>query len=482
MKKLMLLAFVCFNGLAFGQGGIVWNPPADISTNTYSNMHPRMAVNRAGYPMVVWGKMADQSVYFSRWTGTAFSTPIKLNPDWLTIATASWMGPDIASHGDTVYVVVKRTPETSDTNRVFIFTSFNGGASFNSPVELGFMADSVSRFPTVTTDPSGNPMVAYMKFNASFMDSRWAVAKSTDYGNTFSPDIKASGWGSSAEVCDCCPGALVSSGNQTAMLYRDNNSNIRDIWTGISNNNGATFPSGFEVDNNNWMLMTCPSSGPDAVIVGDTLYSVFMSNPSGTYKTFWSKSSLSAGSVNTVSSLTGPITGLSQQNYPRVATDGTAMAIVWKQNVSGTAQLPIFFTDDIANGFPAAYDTVDLDNITNADVAIANGKLFVVWQDDGSGTVKFRSGTFSQGGTGLTENPANAFSVYPNPAESTLFLQSGIGLNNATVKVFNLLGEEVLSRNPGNNTTIDISGLDNGIFFLQLSNDGRTYTQKFIKQ
>lgn len=263
MKQFFALIAIAFCITANAQ--ITWTMGMNISTITYSNMHPRMALDGAGNPMVVWGRMSDQSVFFSKWIGTMFTTPVKLNPTWLTVASAGWMGSDISSHGDTVYVVVKRTPEAIDTNRIFIFTSFNGGVTFNTPVEIGFIADSISRFPTVTTDATGNPIVAYMKFNSSFMDSRWVVAKSNDYGSTFSTDVKASGWGSSAEVCDCCPGAIVSLGNKSAMIYRDNNSNIRDIWTGISNNNATSFPSGFEVDNNNWMVMSCPSSGPDGV-------------------------------------------------------------------------------------------------------------------------------------------------------------------------------------------------------------------------
>jgi len=482
MRK--ILSFIAITFCISVNAQITWNMGMNISTNTNGNMHPRIALDRLGNPLVVWGKMSDESVYFSKWNGTMFTTPVKLNPSWMTIATASWQSADIASHGDTVYVVVKRTPETSDTNRIFIFTSLNGGSSFNAPIELGFIADSISRFPTVTTDATGNPIVAYMKFNNSFMDSRWVVAKSADYGNTFSTDVKASGWGSSAEVCDCCPGAIVSSGNKTAMLYRDNNSNIRDIWTGISNNNANTFASGFEVDNNNWMVMSCPSSGPDGVIIGDTLYSTFMSSGSGAYRTYLSKSSISTGVVSSLTNLTGTITGLSQQNYPRIATDGNAMAIVWKQNVSGVAQLPILFTNDITNGFSAAYDTVDLDNITNADIAMSNGKLYVVWQDDGSGTVKYRSGTYNQSTTGLSPLSFGEVGVrlYPNPVLSTLTLQSNIDLQNAEIKIFNLVGEKVLTLHKTSSPALDVAALTNGIYFLQVTANNKFYTQKFIKQ
>ncbi|HQW46036.1 MAG TPA: hypothetical protein PLZ98_03125, partial [Chitinophagaceae bacterium] len=283
MKQLLSLIIIIQNSTsAFAQSGITWSMGMNIAANSYDNMHPRMSLNGAGQPMVVWGKMSDKSVQFTRWNGAAFTTPIKLNPAWMTVAGASWMGPDIASKGDTVYVVVKREPEAADTNRIFIFTSYNGGVSFNAPVELAVIADSLTRFPTITTDASGNPIVAYMKFNSSFLESRWVVTKSMNYGASFMTDVKASGYsGVNAEVCDCCPGAIVTSGNKTVMLYRDNLSNIRDIWCGLSTNNSTSFPSGFAVDNNNWMVMSCPSSGPDGVIIGDTIYSTFMSSSTG---------------------------------------------------------------------------------------------------------------------------------------------------------------------------------------------------------
>lgn len=482
MRTFLIIFLICIIIVASAQIGITWNMGLNISTNTFGNMHPRMTLNRLGNPLVVWGKMSDQSVYFSRWTGSSFTTPLKLNPSWMTVASAGWMGADISSYGDTVYVVVKRTPEISDTNRIFIFTSFNGGVSFNVPVQLGFIADSISRFPAVTTDATGNPIVAFMKFNSKLVDSRWVVTKSSDYGNTFSIDNKASGWGSSAEVCDCCPGAIVSNGNTTAMLYRNNNKNIRDIWTGISNNNEATFSSGFNIDNNNWMIMSCPSSGPDGVIIGDLIYSTFMSSGSGNYRAYLSKSSISNGAMSSISNLTGTISGLSQQNYPRIASDGNAMAIVWKQTVSGAAQLPILFTNNIINGFPASYDTVDLDNITNTDVAMKNGKLYVVWQDDASGTVKYRSGTYTQVRTDVNEIVENNFSVYPNPVSSTINLQSNIDLQNAEIKIINLLGEPVLTFNEISNATIDVKALNTGIYFLEAKANNKFFTQKFIKQ
>jgi hypothetical protein len=477
----LLLAFSVSSLQA--QSGITWNGGSTISNSTYSNLHPRMTLDRAGNPLVVWGRMSDQSCFFSRWDGTKFTTPIKLNGT-MTIATATWMGPDIASHGDTVYVVMKQTPESNISSHIYITRSFNGGVTFSVPERVSFIADSIARFPTVTTDALGNPIVAFMKFNKSFMDSRWVVTKSTDKGNTFSADVKASGWGGSDEVCDCCPGAIVSNGNMTAMLYRDNNKNNRDNWMGISSNGSASFTGGCNIDNNNWIVTSCPSSGPDGIVIGDTVYSTFMSSGSGSYRTYFSKASLSNTSTGSVSRLTGAIAGLTQQNYPRIASGGNALGIVWKQNVSGSSQLLILFTNNIASGFPTTYDTVDLADITNADIAISKDQVFVIWEDDNAQTVKYRKGTFLQNSTlGITPFSLGeklGVKIFPNPATNLINIE--LSTESAQLIVMNLLGEQIFSNKIGKNTRLNVSKWNSGMYIISIQAGKSTFTQKFIKE
>ncbi|MEI7801924.1 MAG: hypothetical protein WCI97_04720, partial [Bacteroidota bacterium] len=397
MKKTIysFLVFIFLSTLVSAQSGITWGMGMNVNTSATGNLRPRITTDGAGNPVIIWGKMSDESCYISRWNGTAFTTPMKVNPTSMTIAAMNWEGPEIASKGDTVYVVMKETPEGDLTSKSYITRSVDGGMSFSAPVMLDNFPDSLSRFPTVTVDVNGNPIVGYMKFNSTFGDARWVVTKSTNLGNTFSADVKASGYSAmGASVCDCCPGGLTCTDNTIAMMYRDNNSNIRDTWAGISTDGGSTFSSGMALDMQNWMLMNCPSSGPDGVIIGDTLYSTYMNGAGGTNKVYFSKASVTAMSNTAGTPITGAIAGLSQQNYPRIANSGNALAVVWKQIVNGETQLLIRFTDSIMNGLPVAYDTIDLDNITNADIAMVNGKVYVVWEDDGSGTVKYMSGTY----------------------------------------------------------------------------------------
>lgn len=460
----------------------------DVSSGSYGNLHPRIAADASGNPMVIWGNLMDESVYFSKWNGVSFSQPVKLNPSWLTIATASWMGPDIAAKGDTVYVVMKQTPETDTSSHLYIISSFDGGMSFSPPVQIDNIGDSLSRFPAVTIDATGNPVTGFMKFDNSFQDSRWAVTKSFDYGNTFKPDTRASGWsGPNALVCDCCPGAMVSENNIVAMLYRDNLDNIRDIWAGISTDGGNTFDQGLAVDQSEWNLFACPSSGPDGVIKGDTLFTVYMSGASGDDLVYLSKSSLPDLQGAPGIPITGSFSGLDLQNYPRIDKSGNAMAIVWKQNVSGEDQLPVLFTNDISNGFPLTYDTVDLDDVTNADVSVSNGNIFIVWQDDNSGTVKYSSGIYEVSTSVHTIDNNSSLFIYPNPASMdgiTVRLPPSFD-GIITYNVLNIFGKILLTRQveiEKGSIRINLSPFETGTFYLKINSGDQYPVSKIIKQ
>lgn len=468
-----LLLFVLITTVTVAQNTISWDMGMNIAANTFGNLHPRITNDGNGNPVVIWGRSSDESVFISSWNGTAFTTPIKVNPSMLTVATANWMGPDIASKGDTVYVVMKQTPEADAASKCFIATSTDGGLSFSTPEQVDNIADSISRFPTVTVDANGNPIVGFMKFNSTFGDARWVVTKSNDLGINFSADVKASGWSAmGATVCDCCPGAITCNGNNVAMLYRDNNSNLRDIWCGVSTDGGNSFSNGMALDQNNWMLMSCPSSGPDGVIIGDTIYSTYMNGAGGNALVYFSKASISSMTNTSGSPITGTIAGLTQQNFPRMANSGNALAIIWKQVVSGNTQLLLRFAADITTGLPAAYDTVDTDNITNADVAMVNGKIFVVWEDDGSGTVKFRSGTYAVPNS-IKIIPENAtVTVYPNPAGDYFTLDAAKIPGYFGYSILDVTGKNILQSNYESlniSATIDVSNLADGTYLLQPS-------------
>ena len=77
--------------------------------------------------------------------------------------------------------------------------------------------------------------------------------------------------------------------------------------------------------------------------------------------------------------------------------------------------------------------------------------------------------------------------VYPNPANNSIVVESKVHNSKSTVKIYNVVGQEVIqsSSNPywdNHRSTIDISSLSAGVYFIRLL-DGENESQgKFVKE
>ncbi len=115
-------------------------------------------------------------------------------------------------------------------------------------------------------------------------------------------------------------------------------------------------------------------------------------------------------------------------------------------------------------------------------------------------TLRFRSATVGFGG-GFTTSPTdggiykytgtqlgiNTFdtnsklAVWPNPAQNLIQFS---GVEVASVRVFDLVGKQILSKNLALGTTsVDVSGLTSGMYLVQASDaNGTVFTVKFLKE
>jgi hypothetical protein len=478
MKYLFLLICLTLKQYAIGQI-INWSTPVDVSAAQFGNDHPRIVLDAASNPLILWGNSMTNEAYFSRWNGSAFTTPVALNPSTIPVFAASWAGPDIASFGDTVYVTYKHTPE--DTNHIYITKSFDGGNTFSLPVQVDNIGADISRFPVVTADSTGNPLVAFMHFEPMWMNPQYVVATSSDFGNTFNTELLASGF-SGGQVCDCCPATLVSAQNYTTMLYRDNLSNVRNMWAGISTDGGATFGNGIAIDQTNWPYNSCPSSGPDGVIIGDTLYSVFMSGATGNFLVYHSAASLTNLTSGNSTAFTGFTAGLNSQNFPRIASSGNSTAITWLQTTNNVDQIMFQFTDNIQNGFPILIDTITSGNqLENTDIAVSPGAVHLIWENSTTGTIRYQKGTYI---TTNAPEPLNDFAIqlYPNPATDYVKVKmENVKRSLINIAIFNLYGQPVYDqRNLKDLELLDIRGLATGMYSVKISIDGISQFQKLL--
>jgi hypothetical protein len=74
-----------------------------------------------------------------------------------------------------------------------------------------------------------------------------------------------------------------------------------------------------------------------------------------------------------------------------------------------------------------------------------------------------------------------AVAVYPNPANSTLNITAGDVMES--IQIFNLMGQKVMEAAVNQNTTtLNISGLNSGMYIITATVNGQQSTTRFVKQ
>ena len=80
---------------------------------------------------------------------------------------------------------------------------------------------------------------------------------------------------------------------------------------------------------------------------------------------------------------------------------------------------------------------------------------------------------------------SSQFAIHPNPTKNELFITSKKITQNLTIKIFNIEGKLLSTQDVAieNQTSIDVSSLTSGIYFLNIEDEnGNTTIKKFIKQ
>jgi len=124
---------------------------------------------------------------------------------------------------------------------------------------------------------------------------------------------------------------------------------------------------------------------------------------------------------------------------------------------------------------------ISLENFTGLNARANLAQLILSGDPVGGGTVYVDNVYFSKTPTNVSDVEKNYnFSIYPNPSSSKLTIKSDFPIGE--VNIYNVLGELVQHHETLENlSTIDISQLTNGYYFLKASLDGIALTKQFIK-
>lgn len=131
----------------------------------------------------------------------------------------------------------------------------------------------------------------------------------------------------------------------------------------------------------------------------------------------------------------------------------------------------------------------NVDNVEKVEIDLAQPGNYII-QINHKGTLTGGSQAFSliaSGAVGVTLSNEtfaknNDIFIYPNPADDTLnfSLASSIQLSDASI--FDVTGKKVGSLSDKNATSLDVSNLQSGVYFVKFTADNNIVTKKFIKK
>lgn len=477
MKKYLLFFTIILPIFSYAQTKLVKSTPVEVYPGLTGAIWPRISENGN----ITWGRNGYSRIYYSRPNGSTFITDT-VNKTKYQAFMGNWTGQDVA--GDFL------TYSTQPAMVGKVFLQKYSGTKYGDTVRVVNTGTSIPRFPGIAIDKNGNPVVFYMNITSTMKGAHYEVVPSTDGGKTFNAGINSAA-NDSGDVCDCCPAAMAISGDTWVILYRNAYKDIRDIRANISYDDGKTFSTQIDLDTTDWFLNSCPSSAPDAIIVGDTLVTVFMSGASGVSKVYLTAYDLKNKKRLYTRLLFKPPSGLFSQNYPLIAGDDKQIGVVFNHLGSkGNDVVLCWSNHGISDLFNHA-DTLTGDVSgyqERGHLVLVNNVFKTVFLDQTTGKIWTRDMALS-GTTSITTSVLGSkLRVFPQPVHDILNVE--IDGNKAEVISINilditgriLLHEEGLVVVGKNHFELNTSSLLNGIYFLKVEGKNSKEVLKLSKE
>ncbi|MCG8327456.1 MAG: T9SS type A sorting domain-containing protein [Chitinophagales bacterium] len=344
MKQLCLL-FILLSLLLpslYSQNTILWSDPIPVADETYGNRGPKIGLDAANNPVVMWGKPGSNSViYVSRWDGGIFTTPVEVNgniPPFVNSAE----GPQMAVKDNRVFITY--SDKNDYYNGIYVARSTDGGQTFETPVQLIQGSNHYNTLPAVAIDENDNPVIAFLGATTNYEEAKIKLSYSTDGGMTYGNPVVASEGVNGEYVCECCPPELLLDNGKTYSFFRNNDNNLRDIWMTASTDS-EQFDQVLDIDPSDWQISACPASGPASIRLEDELLVAYMSAGTGTSQIHLSRVDIADNTLVQSEVVTGLDQSSVSQNFPAIAGGAEQAAVVWHQLWDGTVDIMFAFSD-----------------------------------------------------------------------------------------------------------------------------------------
>ena len=328
-------------------------------------------------------------------------------------------------------------------------------------------------------------IVSFITTDFSEQNAQYEITRSTDGGLTFPPTTIANIAAAGAEVCECCPASIgVASENELYLAFRNNDNNLRDIWVAKSTDGGASFPEAVDIDTTDWIAFICPQSGPDILLSGDSIFSVFFNGKTGSeiYFSSMNKNSMDAGYQFQFPSYSGQD---ESQNFPSIAGNGDTLGVVWQESGANNNEIYMAWSTNGSGDLLNNYLVIDNgpSSQKQPDMIYKDGLFHMVYQDLNTAKVLYRIASFEEI-VSASEVSSSDFSVEikPNPASELAIVSfENQNLEKITASLFNSKGQLVKElESHGNTMEINCRNFEKGVYFLNLQKGKKQVVKQLI--
>ncbi len=429
-----------------------WEPNRNISPNAMSaalNENANQCIAVSGDTLhVVYSDHRSNgwAIYYTQSpdSGNTWSTPMPI-----TDTTGKASMPSIAVNGLTVHVTWMDS--ISGHRASYYKRSLDGGVTWGNNVVLDSTTDW---WPGVAT--SGALVVATINKNAAVGNSEVFYIISPDSGHT---------WGTEQRLTNA-PGrsedpAIAIKDSSVNLSWNDNRNGPMEIYYCHSANAGGTWgPQMALTSSDSYSSMVCVDDTNVDVPFGFTISSFLQVN--------LRQSPDTGGNFAPIQQLTNaPVIEL----YPYMVRDGLNLHLVYLKFGAGGGPWYLHSDDGGVNWYP----TDSLGTGGQPFIAYTGCTLHVIWPD--SGAIHYRRNPTGNcamvtGIAPLSQGEGPGVRLYPNPfsTQTTIEISSSQKVDNAELKVYNVLGQEMISKNFESDGKIILkrNEMNSGMYFYRV--------------
>jgi hypothetical protein len=386
-------------------GGNTFSPNITVSdASSGIQNHPSLTLSEYGNIYIAWedSRNINDDIYFTNSTngGLSFSPNLRINDD---VGTSAQWKPCITSYSEANVFAVWEDNRNGEWE-IYFSNSSDGGDTFSPDIMVNDNIRNAWRLTSsIAVDNEGNIFVLWSDDRGDDWDIYFA--NSTDFGQTFSPDKRINDDSSGELHWD--PRIAVDSKGDIYCVWEDNRDGIGpDIYFSKSTDGGNTFSPNIKINDN---IDSSAQMQPSiAIDDSDNIYVVWEDGRDFDSNIYLANSTDGGLSFSANKKITNFIPFIFRQSPSIAAAGNGSLHIAWCDDRN--SNYDIFYSNSTDGGNTFSSEQKINDDIISEDqfrpsIAVDDaGNIFIAWKDRRNGDYDIYSANSTDGGINFSPN------------------------------------------------------------------------------